>query len=145
VNEYLHLTHYPRIYAIGDIALHYDKNTGQPIPALAQSASQQGPYVADVIAKTIKGEGVSPFSFNHQGSLLSLGKWRAAGEIKGYAIYGRFAWWLWRTIYLSKLISWSKKIKVAIDWTFTVFRPRDISQLTENMHRHDCRDDGGAM
>lgn len=30
---------------------------------------------------------------------------------------GFLAWWLWRTIYLSKLPRLEKKIRVAIDWT----------------------------
>ena len=139
VNQYLQLEHEPHIFAIGDISQHYDKDTGEPIPALAQVATKQGPYVADVIANTIRGKAIEPFKYHSEGNLLSLGKWRAAGEVKGYAIYGRFAWWLWRTIYLSKLISWSKKIKVAMDWTINLFRPRDISQLSEFEQKDGCR------
>jgi NADH dehydrogenase len=44
-------------------------------------------------------------------------------------LWGHLAWWLWRTIYLSKLISPSKKIRVAVDWTINLFAPRDISKI----------------
>lgn len=147
VDKYLRLDGDPDIFAIGDMARHYDPETGEPSPALAQTASQQGAYVADVIARTMNGQEVAPFTYHHQGNLLSLGKWRAAGEIKGRAIYGRFAWWVWRTIYLSKLISFSKKVTVAVHWTINLFRPRDISQLSEIEYEDGCeqeRHQGGG-
>jgi NADH dehydrogenase len=53
----------------------------------------------------------------------------ATGKIYGVSISGSFAWWLWRTIYLSKLLSVSKKLKVALDWTVNSFLPRDTSEL----------------
>ncbi len=39
------------------------------------------------------------------------------------------AWWLWRTIYLMKLPSWERKIRVALDWTLDLFFPRDLVYL----------------
>jgi NADH dehydrogenase len=68
---------------------------------------------------------------------VSLGRWRAAAQMGDVQLYGRFAWWLWRTIYLSKLISSSKKFKVAVNWTVHLFMPRDISQLTEFEYEND--------
>jgi hypothetical protein len=42
---------------------------------------------------------------------------------------GFFAWWLWRTIYLSKLPRLEKKIRVAFDWTLDLFFSKDLVQL----------------
>jgi NADH:ubiquinone reductase (H+-translocating) len=38
-------------------------------------------------------------------------------NILGLNFSGFFAWWLWRTIYISKLPRVEKKIRVALDWT----------------------------
>jgi hypothetical protein len=35
---------------------------------------------------------------------------------------------LWRTVYLSKLPRLEKKLRVAIEWTFALFFPRDLVQ-----------------
>jgi NADH dehydrogenase len=34
----------------------------------------------------------------------------------GVNFSGFVAWWLWRTIYLSKLPRFEKKVRVALDW-----------------------------
>ncbi len=60
---------------------------------------------------------------------MSVGQWMATGEIGNFSFSGRLAWWVWRTVYLSKLLSGKKKIKVALDWTINLFYPRDISEL----------------
>ena len=61
--------------------------------------------------------------------MVSLGQWMAIGEISKFTFWGHITWWLWRTVYLSKLISTRKKLKVAMDWTVNLFSPRDISEF----------------
>ena len=39
------------------------------------------------------------------------------------------AWWLWRTVYLSKLPRFEKKVRVAIDWTLDLVFPKDFVQF----------------
>lgn len=38
------------------------------------------------------------------------------------------AWWLWRTIYLSKLPRLDKKLRVAIDWALDLVFSKDLVQ-----------------
>ncbi|MBD3251904.1 FAD-dependent oxidoreductase [Candidatus Uhrbacteria bacterium] len=115
------------IFVIGDAAACLQDQ--RPLPALAQVAVKQGTYVANAIADEIEGKEPSPFYYKHAGSLLSLGRWNAIAEIAGIKFSGHLAWWIWRTIYLSKFISWNKKIEVAVDWTRGIFTPRDISRV----------------
>jgi len=42
---------------------------------------------------------------------------------------GFVAWWLWRSVYLSKLPGISKKARVAIKWSLDLLFPREIEQL----------------
>jgi len=128
VNQYLQLDKHPNIYAIGDIA-QVKSNSGNYLPSLAQVAVQEARNVAENIKQQINKQKLKPFVYKSSGSLISLGPWMAIGEISHFFFSGHLTWWIWRTIYLSKLISWQKKIKVAIDWTVNTFSPRDISRL----------------
>jgi hypothetical protein len=43
---------------------------------------------------------------------------------------GFVAWWLWRTIYLSKLPRLEKKVRVALDWTLDLCFAKDFACVT---------------
>lgn len=129
VEEKLHMKNYPEVFVLGDLAGYIDPHTQKPLPALAQVAVKQAECVAKNIIQSIKGQPLNNFHYKHKGTMISLGQWMAAGEISKFSFSGHLAWWLWRTVYLSKLISWQKKLKVAGNWTLNLFSPRDISRF----------------
>jgi NADH dehydrogenase len=47
--------------------------------------------------------------------------------VLGWKLSGFLTWWMWRTVYLMKLPSLSRKIKVALDWTWELIFGRDIT------------------
>jgi hypothetical protein len=49
----------------------------------------------------------------------------------GVNISGFFAWWMWRTIYLSKLPRLEKKLRVALDWTLDLLFSKDLCQFID--------------
>jgi NADH dehydrogenase len=53
----------------------------------------------------------------------------------GLRFSGFIAWWMWRTIYLSKLPGLDRKLRVLIDWTLDLFFPRDINLLSPRYTR----------
>ena len=128
VNENLQIAEDPRIFALGDSAAVRARD-GRMLPALAQVASKQAGAVARNIYLSVQNKKLKPFEYRHTGDLISLGQWMAVGEALSITFWGRFTWWIWRTVYLSKLISFRKKVKVAADWTVNLFYPRDISEL----------------
>lgn len=117
------------VFIVGDMAGYLDPHTNKLLPMLAQVAVKQADIVAHNIAASIKKQPLKNFHYKHKGTMVSLGQWMAAGEISRFSFSGHLAWWLWRTIYLSKLISWQKKLKVAGNWTLNLFSPRDISKF----------------
>ena len=127
VNDYLQLENYKEVFAIGDVSLFKDKNSA--VPALAQVAEKQSKTVAENIESMIKDTELQKFIYHSSGNLMSLGHWMAVGEIANFSFSGGLAWWFWRTVYLSKIISFRKKVRVAVDWTINIFSPRDISRL----------------
>ncbi len=116
------------VYALGDVA-HVPDADGNPYPMLAQIAVEQAKHLGKNIARSIAGDESEPFVYATKGSLVSLGQWEAAGTISGVNLYGKFAWFIWRTVYLFKFISWSKKIKIAVDWTIHLFTSRDSTRI----------------
>lgn len=110
---------HPEIFVLGDQA------AGAPM--LAQAATQQAAVVADSILAGVHGRPPKTFTFRPKGLLVSLGRWRAVGEIAGVTVSGPVAWWLWRTVYLFKFPSLWKRLRVAAEWTIGLFFPRDIS------------------
>jgi NADH dehydrogenase len=129
VNEYLQIKEYPEVFVIGDAAAFKQEGSDNFLPALAQVAEKESETVAKNIKLLMSGSPLEKFYYKSSGNLMSLGRWMAVGEIGGFSFSGHFAWWIWRTVYLSKLISLRKKMKVAIDWTMNIFSPRDISQI----------------
>ena len=81
------------------------------------------------ITAAIFGRKQRPFRYKVLGQLASIGQRRGIANVLGFRFSGFFAWWLWRSIYLMKLPSMERKLRVAIDWTLDLFFPRDIVYL----------------
>src|SRR3989454_6690373 len=127
VNEFLRVPDWPDVWAVGDCAFVPDiRNQGKPHPPTAQHAIREGKVVAQNIAATLLGHRLKPFSFRTIGLLASIGRRTGVARIFGFNFSGFFAWWLWRTVYLSKLPGLDKKIRVAFDWTLDLLFPKDV-------------------
>ena len=116
----------PNMWAVGDCAAITDARTGEPCPPTAQHALREAATLAHNIHAAIRRETLKSFSYRSLGSLAVLGHQTACAEIFGMKFSGLGAWWMWRTIYLAKLPTLEKKIRVALDWTIDLFFPRDI-------------------
>jgi NADH dehydrogenase len=130
VNECMEVPDWPGVWAIGDCASIPDKATGKPYPPTAQHALRQGKVLARNIAAAIRGGAKRPFVFSTLGQLAAIGKRTGVAQIFGINFSGFVAWWLWRTIYLSKLPRLEKKCRVALDWTLDLLFSKDLVQFT---------------
>ena len=117
------------LFALGDCACFTNRGETKPVPALAQVAVKQGRVVAENIYRHMKIRPLTSFRYRSSGMLISLGRWMAFAQLGPFRFSGPVAWWLWRTIYLGKILSLEKRIRVAVDWTLDAFAPRDISEL----------------
>ena len=126
-NEKLQVLGYEKIFAMGDMG-NISKLTN-PLPMLAQVAVAEAPVVANNILALINKKPLQDFDFESKGLLVSLGKFKAVGQISGITITGFLAWFIWRTIYLFKFNSWKKRFRIMFEWTISLFSPRDITQV----------------
>lgn len=126
VNEYLEVKGWPGVWALGDCALVPDLTTGKYCPPTAQHALREGKVVAGNIAAEIRGGRKKPFVFKTIGQLASIGRRTGVARVMGINFSGFVAWWLWRTIYLSKLPRFEKKLRVALDWTLDLLFSKDL-------------------
>ncbi len=135
VSEQLQLPGYEQVFALGDAATHLASPDGRPLPMLAQVAEQEAEVVAANIKALVESHlsgrpaSLFPYRLHLKGMLLSLGQWQAVGDIHGFHLSGPFMWWLWRTTYLSKFLSWRKRFKIVFEWTINLFSPRDITRV----------------
>jgi NADH dehydrogenase len=134
----LQIPGWPDVWAVGDCAFVPDlKNPGKSHPLTAQHAIREGKVVAHNIAAVLRGRPIKPFSFRTIGLLASIGRRTGVARIFGFNFSGFFAWWMWRTIYLSKLPGLDKKVRVAFDWTLDLVFPKDICAVHQVNHRND--------
>jgi len=124
----------PGLWALGDCAAITDAKTGQPCPPTAQFALREARTLAHNIHASVRGLPLTPFHFEALGALCVVGHHTACAEIKGFRFSGLFAWFLWRGIYVAKLPSLERKVRVVVDWIVELFFPRDIVQTLDFDH-----------
>jgi NADH dehydrogenase len=129
VDETLAVPDFPGVWALGDCAVVPDTRTGRPHPPTAQHALREATRVAHNIVAVLRGERPRAFAFRTIGQLAAIGRRTGVARVFGINFSGFVAWWLWRTIYLSKLPRLEKKIRVAIDWTLDLLFAKDFVQF----------------
>ncbi|MGY5151334.1 MAG: NAD(P)/FAD-dependent oxidoreductase [Candidatus Nitrosopumilus sp. bin_6a] len=129
VNDYLEVSDFPGVFAIGDCALHLDPETQRPLPPTAQIAEAQAKIAAKNLIAIIKNSKKEKFVYHSKGQMAIIGKRSGIATFLGMNISGFWAWLIWRNVYLSKITTFDKKTRVFLDWTIDLFFDRDISRL----------------
>lgn len=146
IDDWLRVPSVQDVFAIGDCA-GFLESTGKPVlPALAQVAERQGKYLASLLNRIGKAGGGhannekdvdlgDPFVYKHLGQMATIGRYKAlvdlrqSKEAKGLSLKGFPSWFIWRSAYLTRVISWRNRFYVAINWLTTFVFGRDISRI----------------
>lgn len=132
VDAHLAVVNAPGVWAVGDCAQIPDANSRTGFsPPTAQHALRQGKLVGHNVAASIRQRPFKAWNFKTLGSLSALGHQLAVAEVFGYRFSGLLAWLMWRTIYLSKLPTLEKRVRVGLDWLIDIFFPPDIVQTVD--------------
>lgn len=127
-NAFMEVPGWPGVWALGDCAA-IPAPDGKPYPRTAQHAIRAGKILAHNLTAAVRGGRKKPFVFKTIGQLAAIGRRTGVARIFGFNFSGFLAWWMWRTIYLSKLPRWEKKLRVALDWTLDLFFSKDLVQF----------------
>jgi NADH dehydrogenase len=129
VNDFLEVSDFPGVFAIGDCALFIDPTTERPFPPTAQLAEAQAKAAAFNLHSLIRNKEMKKFEYKSRGQMAIIGKRNGVASFFGMNISGIWAWALWRNVYISKIPKWDKRLRVLLDWTIDMFFDRDISRL----------------
>ncbi len=119
---------HPQVWALGDCAF-VPGPDGQPYPALAQHAIREGRAVARNVHAVAAGRQPAPFVYRMLGTMVALGRTRAAARFRHFMVTGFFAWWLRRTYYLFQMPRWDTRLRIVFDWTVSLFLRPDITKV----------------
>ncbi len=98
------------IFALGDCASYTPDGEDRPVPPRAQAAHQMADTVFDNICRIMKDKPLKGFTYNDQGSLVSLSRFSTVGSLMGnliggaMAVEGRMARFIYTSLYRMHLI-----------------------------------------
>ena len=104
----------PEVFVIGDLAA--VEQGGKPVPGVAPAAMQGGKYAAKAILATLAGRRRKPFRYVDKGSLATIGRAAAVGEIGKLHLSGFVAWAAWCLIHVFFLIDFRSRVLVMLEW-----------------------------
>jgi NADH dehydrogenase len=117
------------LWALGDCAAVPNARDGSIAPPTAQFADRQARQLAANLLRKVRGEATKPFRYRPLGQLASIGHNKAVAELLGVKLTGFLAWLLWRGVYLLKIPTLGRKVRLYLEWNWAMFFPPDISHL----------------
>ena len=132
VDPLLHVEGHERLWSLGDGAAVPNQATpGRFDPPTCQHALRQ----ARALAKNLTGE-PRPYAYRMLGQVATLGRYKGIADVLGVRIAGFPGWFVTRSYHLFQLPLLTRKIRVVVDWTTSLFFRRDIAELSMLGHPH---------
>ena len=116
----LTLPGHPEVFVLGDMARCLDEN-GNLLPGVAPVAISQGKYAAKFVLNRLRNRPTPHFRYRHLGSLATIGRSAAVGEIGKFHFSGLSAWILWLLIHLMKIVTFRNRLLVLMQWGWSYF------------------------
>lgn len=116
VGDHLTLPEHDNIYILGDVAHHIPENHERPLPGVAPVAKQMGRYAAQDVLRRIAKKERPAFKYKDYGSMATIGRNRAIGDLNGIKVSGFFGWLTWCIMHVYFLIGFRNRIIVGLRW-----------------------------
>jgi len=117
------------IWAIGDCALVQNGADAGYAPPTAQFAVAEALALAHNIAANIGGRPTRAFSHVARGMMATTGHLKGVAQLFGLRLTGLPAWLLWRAYYLTRMPTLGRKVRIWVEWTWSMFFSADITHL----------------
>lgn len=119
----------PGLWALGDCAATLNAADGQTSPPTAQFAVAQAEQLAGNLVAHIAGHGTRAFSHRSKGMMATTGHHKGVAQVFGVPLTGLSAWLIWRAYYLLRMPTLGRKVRIWVEWTWSLFFPVDITHL----------------
>lgn len=116
---YLSLPNAPEVYIVGD--MNGLEQNNKMFPQVAPLAKQQGTWAARNILRRLQGRPELPFRYRDKGNLVTIGRKRAVGEVKGIRFFGSLAWLVWLAVHIYYLSGVRNRLMVLSNWVYSYF------------------------
>jgi NADH dehydrogenase len=128
------------IWAIGDCALVHNQ-AGAPrggvdaaapamfAPPTAQFAGAEAHALAHNLLAHIGAKPTRPFAYTSKGMMATTGHLKGVAQLAGLQLSGLPAWLLWRGYYLLRMPTLGRKVRIWVEWTWSMFFAADITHL----------------
>lgn len=138
VNDDLSVPGYPNIFVIGDAA-HLNDEEGNPLPALAPVAMQQGEFLGKILSGKSTTNGEPKFRYINKGTMATIGRAKAVAEIRGFKFSGVVAWFMWSFVHILQLMCFHSKTRVFLEWMWYYFTfKRGVRLITDRTNCKHC-------
>jgi len=118
VDNRLRIVGVDNAFAIGDVAAAHDKR-GNVLPMVSPPAMQAGRYVARQI---VRGDARRPFRYRDKGTLATIGRRAAVGQVWRFRFRGFLGWIVWLFVHLYYLIGFENRAAVLLRWSWYYVR-----------------------
>src|SRR6266516_4867671 len=136
---------HPEVFALGDAAAVPIAGRGDATaPPTAQHALREAWACGDNVAASLGHGTPRPFRFKGLGLLVNLSEHYGVGRVLGLPVSGLLGWFVTRTYHLAALPTWSRRLRVGLDWLVAAFFPRDIAELGTLGHPEPLPGEHGA-
>jgi len=101
---------HPEVFVVGDMmSLNH-------LPGVAQVAMQSGGHAAKTITRRLEGLEPLPFKYFDKGTLATIARFRAIGEIGPWNVSGFVGWLIWLFIHLAFMTGFRNRIAAVVNW-----------------------------
>jgi NADH dehydrogenase len=120
---------HPGLWALGDCAATPNAADGQISAPTAQFAIAQAEQLALNLIAHIEGAPTRAFSHRSRGMMATTGHHKGVAQVFGVRLTGLPAWLMWRAYYLMRVPTLGRKVRIWVEWTWSLFFPADITHL----------------
>ncbi|SYZ72327.1 FAD-dependent pyridine nucleotide-disulphide oxidoreductase [Candidatus Zixiibacteriota bacterium] len=124
---------HPEILIIGDLA-NIDNGRGEPLPALAPVAMQEGRYMAALLKKRLRGKKCRPFRFRNHGTMATIGRNAAVADLGWIRFGGYLGWLAWLFIHLMYIVEYENRLLVLVQWAWNYVTGNRTARLVTGMN-----------
>ena len=100
----------PEIFVVGDMM------SLSHLPGVAQVAMQSGRHASKTITRRLEGLQPLPFKYFDKGTLATIARFRAIGEIGPFNASGFVGWLIWLFIHLAFMTGFRNRIAAVANW-----------------------------